>query len=662
MYFIYHGCRSGKRSEGITGLVQAHSNRPVTTMSRSRGKIIGAKYFPFPTARPGQKQLMKDVSAVLRSGKHLIAHAPTGIGKTVAVLTPAVAWCKVRGARLLFLTSKHSQHHMAVETLRMIAKLLGDLTVLDIISREKMCPHTGPGTPVPPCRDNIGGETCPNLARDSSETVRYILRNVTHVEDIIEEASRAGVCPHRSALLAAAEADVVVCDYNYIFSSIREVVLARMDLELSDSVLVIDEAHNLPDRIRENASSKLTAGMIREAVSECSRLDDALSYYIRDVGQVLADAGVELSGKVDDAGEVEIKRERLSHGLNELFASTLSGDASYDMGRFIGELKAASRKSNTDPKADPVAKLARFLESWERPDGDLIRLFVSKPEEAFELYPAAPGEDTRNVFTKVRTAILMSGTLYPGRMYADILGMERERTILNHYVSPFPPENRLILGTGGVTTLFRERTDSMYQAVANQLQRISLCAPGNLAVFFPSYELLKNVGRRLSRCYLTKPLMFESRRMTKADKGKMIEELRSFRKESGAIMLAVLGGSMSEGVDYPGNMLSGICIVGLPLSPPTARVKALVRYHMKRFGRSRGYHYSYVFPAINKVLQAAGRPIRDSSDRAFVVLMDRRFGARAYRERFPVDFSFEMVDDAVAAIKVFVGSDMTEKK
>jgi len=622
-------------------------------MAKKKTRIIGARYFPFEKARPGQKQLMKDLSAALRAGKHLIAHAPPGIGKTAGALTPAAVWCRARGYRLLFLTSKHSQHYIAVETLKMLAKRAGDLTVVDIISREKMCPYSDRGAGKLPCQDETEAYSCPNLKCDNGEPLRFVLNNIVHVEEIMEMSDKWGVCPHRTALDAATEADVIVCDYNYVFSSVSDVIFPRINLDLKKVVLIVDEAHNLPDRIRENETLRLSEKLVSEASRECTRIDEQLSYYLKDLGQVLDGLDRELRDGMDEEGEAEMSKEALTGPLDELFATTLAGDQTYDIWRFMDDLENASRKTGLGTRRDSVARVGMFLRAW-MDGGDYLRLYNRRGGAAVELYPTAPGNHCRSVFKEVRSALLMSGTLYPGTMYRDLLGLEDTRTVIRHYRSPFPPENRLLIATETVTTLFRERTEKMFQAVANQLHRLSLNTPGNLAVFFPSYEFLQRVRESLDRCYTKKAVLAERRGMNKTEKRGIFDELRTKQEGDGAIMLAVQGGSLSEGVDYSENLLAGICIVGLPLSPPTIRIKGLIRYGMKKFGRSKGYHYSYIYPAVNKVIQASGRPIRSRDARAFVVLMDRRFGQKRYRKAFPGDFNYEMVNDVAGRIEEFL--------
>lgn len=652
---------------------------------RHRSKrIIGAKYFPFPTARPGQEHFMEDISWALKEGKHLVAHAPTGIGKTVAVLTTAVTWCRAKKKKLFFLTSKQSQHSIAVDTLRKIRERMGTLSVVDIKSREKMCPYYLSEGRKLLCQSDERYDRCHLLRNDHSPVIEYLLSNILHVEEAIEIASESEVCPHKAALDAAAACDVIVCDYNYIFSSIRDLILAKLDLELEDILIIVDEAHNLPDRIRENMTMNLTPNIIENAARQCKGEYEQLGYYVKDVGQVLSDLYEDvLKGKAggtgnrhlyrgDDPGKrgnmelsdytdkkkpektVELRKSDLVARLDYLFSSTLSGDHSYTMGEFINDLDRHIKRRGSESKDDHLLHLVRFLREWMNEEGKKMRLFSGKNGPTLEIYSLDPGEVSQDIFHRASPAILMSGTLFPGAMYADILGMDPEKTIVKHYSSPFPRQNRLIVGMDVVTTRYKKREKTMFQAIANQIQEISKYANGNVAAFFPSYQLLTDIHTHLERCFLQKPILVEKRRMTKKEKRAIMEELKKLKDKGGAIMFAVQGGSLSEGVDYRENLLDGICIVGLPLQPPTVKVKGLVRYYIEKYGRSKGYYYSYIYPAINKVLQASGRAIRSYRDWVFILLMDHRFGMGMYKRTFPPDFGYVMIDDVHENIRDFL--------
>ena len=623
--------------------------------SPNPAKIIGAKYFPYPTARPGQKEFMTDISHAFRRNKHLVAHAPTGIGKTVAALTPAVVWCRAKNKKLLFLTSKQSQHHMAVETLRMIKDRIGRIGAVDIIAKEKMCSVYASGEKKLLCQVERGYGSCPLKMNDDLAVVDYLLFNITHVEDIGKIAERADVCPHAAAMDAAVRADVVVCDYNYIFSPIRDVILSKLDIDLEDTVCIIDEAHNLPDRIRENLTQVLTPAVIKKAVEQCRRTDEQLSYYLRDLGQVLADLEEDMEDELDEEGAVELGENEITDRLNTLFSTTLSGDASYDLPRFIHDLTRIRKKVDPETGIDHVSGVIEFLKTWAGGDRTILRLFRRRKQPTLEVYPLDPGTMGRSLFKEISNAILMSGTLFPGKMYAELLGMDPARTVVRDYPSPFPRANKLILGMDLVTTLYKRRNTDMFRAIADQIGIISSNVRGNIAAFFPSYKLLSDVRDQLESSCGSRPILMERSGMNKREKRELLEELISHKEKDGAVMFAVQGGSLSEGIDYRENLLQGICIVGFPLPPPTVRMKGLMSYYRERYGKARGYYYSYVYPAMNKVLQASGRPIRSYSDRAFIVLMDHRYGMKRYRKLFPPDFNYVTGSDVHERIKEFLG-------
>jgi DNA excision repair protein ERCC-2 len=616
--------------------------------------IIGAKYFPFPTARPGQKQFMEDISSALREGKNLVAYAPTGIGKTVAALTTMVSWCKAKEKKLLFLTSKHSQHNIAVETLRMIKEKMEHLGVIDIIAKEKMCSIKRTNGMKLLCQADERYDNCPLKGSNNISLIEHFLSNILHVEELVKLAHEADICPYKAAVDAAVYADVIVCDYNYVFSEIAEVMIPRLGIEMEDIVLIIDEAHNLPERIRENQSMKLTPKMIKDASKQCKREDEQLSYYISDFGQVLSDIDEALPKKIDNEGTREITKMDIVTRLDYLFASTLSGDNRYTTGIFIKELAAISNKFELISKNNHIKPLLKFLEVWMTDEIDILRTHSKSAGSILEIFPMNTARFCHDIFKNVSLSVLMSGTLFPGKMYAEILGMDLLETVIKYYPSPFPTENRLIVGMDIVTTLYKKRNTHMFQAIANQIQEMSRYTTGNIAVFFPSYQLLSEISHHLERCYVTKPTLVEDRKMSKTEKRNIFDKLNELKENGGSIMLAVQGGSLSEGVDYRNNLLDGICIVGLPLSPPTTKIIGLIKYYKGKFGKSKGYYYTYIYPAINKVLQASGRAIRGYNDKAFIVLMDHRFGMKSYMKAFPPDFKYEMVDNVHNYIRKFL--------
>jgi len=240
---------------------------------------------------------------------------------------------------------------------------------------------------------------------------------------------------------------------------------------------------------------------------------------------------------------------------------------------------------------------------------------------------------------------MMSGTLWPTEMYADVLGATPDRIrgkeiVMRDYKSPFPKENRLIVVTKDLTTKYTKRGEEMYRRVAGKISEVAHYVRGGMAVFFPSYELLKEITLYLPE-EVRRRTIVERRELSKEEKNRLYELLRD---DTEGILLAVQGGSFSEGMDYESNTLKAIIVVGLPLSPPTLEVKTIEGYYAGKYGAEKGRLYGYLYPAIIKVLQAAGRGIRSEQDRCIIVLMDYRFAHSPYKTCLPSDYEITLTD------------------
>jgi len=279
-----------------------------------------------------------------------------------------------------------------------------------------------------------------------------------------------------------------------------------------------------------------------------------------------------------------------------------------------------------------------FLTRWRDQDIGILRLVVPGTEGKFAFRLMDPSVLSKRVFDRVHASLLMSGTLYPAEMYADLLGIDRSRREIRTYGSPFPKTNRLLLVHPELTTLYAKRSSEMHDRIAEQIGAIATAVRGNVALFFPSYELLEQAHSRFLALRVRKRVLVERPEWTKAQRDGSIEALRVSRGDGGAVLFAVQGGSLSEGVDYEGNVLAAVVVVGLPLSPPNVEVEALKDYYCRKFGFAKGYDYAYVFPAVNKVLQAAGRPIRSERDRAAIILLEGRLLEPRYARCLPPDF------------------------
>ncbi len=598
-------------------------------------KGIEKYLFPFDQIRDGQEHFAKDWTEVLDKGGHLVAYAPTGIGKTAAALGPAIKYAKEKGLKVFFLTSKQSQHTIAVNTLKAISQVFDlELKVSDIIAKQHMCPRSmakeHPIIFTEFCKVEVKTKHCKYFMNFDPIAADHLKKNIMHVEEAKDYMTSKKVCPHRAELDLAKEADVIVCDYNYLFSDMYENLVNTMEVDVADIVLIVDEAHNLPDRIRNHLSDDLTHYRLGEAYNEVRPLDEKIAHYLRGMRDILKRLGKEAEGQK----QMKLSREDLTERMDELFSSSLTDKL--DLDTFIEDLLDLGQKYlHHGALKSSIISVANFLDGWRQSTSSIVRYIDVSDGERLSYRLLDPSEISKGVFHNVRASVLMSGTLFPTQMYADLLGLDAQRTTQKEYSSPFPQENRLVLVTRGLTTLYKARGPAMYDKYGEMLTQVCASVSGNVAVFPQSYDMLSEMRYQIERRNIPKKLIVEERGMKKTEREGVLEDLRRAKAWNGAILLGVQGGSFSEGVDYRDNLLSAVLVVGMPFPPPSLEVNALKDYYSERFGKWKGYDYAYLYPAMGKVLQAAGRGIRSETDRGVVLLADERFVQPKYSRAFP---------------------------
>lgn len=627
---------------------------------------------------------MEDVRDTVACEGILIAHAPTGIGKTVAVLVPSLQYALEHGNKVFFLTSKRSQHKIAIDTLRLIKKHARvNFSAVDITSKQSMCPRATPlhreyySLFTEFCKSEQKTKRCRYFLGYDSETLQRLKQELLHVEELCRWCTVRGLCPYKVAFELATAADVIVCDYNYLFApDIAELVLEKLETGLDDLIVIVDEAHNLPDRIRNNLSDELRMRTVTSAARGIRYFDRELEANLIELEQIFA----KLVRKASEAktGEITVERDFLLGEIERILKRRIEA-MSYDefveaLHRIAGELETPEESRTPVDGADPfsaeerrvlqhlkrnrgrsrehellqrdIIGIAEFLDGW-RTREHCVRIFsLAQPENPtlyFKLLD--PSVISEPIFQQAHSSILMSGTLSPTRMYADILGVTSDRIrgkeiLLREYQSPFPKENRLILVTKDLTTRYTRRGEEMYRSIAEKIGEVARSVRGGMAVFFPSYELLNSIAAYLPE-EVRRRMIVERRELGKEEKNRLYELLRDDRA---SILLAVQAGSFSEGLDYESNTLKAIIVVGLPLSPPTLEVKLIQAYYAAHYGREKGKLYGYLYPAMTKVLQAAGRGIRSERDRCIIILMDYRFAHPPYRTCLPADYELTVTD------------------
>lgn len=612
--------------------------------------------FPFPSIREGQREFMEDVRDSVECERILIAHAPTGIGKTVAALVPSLQYALENGKTVFFLTSKRSQHKIAIDTLRLIKQHATlNFVAVDVTSKQSMCPRA---TPLYReyyslfnefCKSEQRNKRCHYFLGHDEEAQQRIKNEILHVEELCSWCTSRGVCPYKAALEVAESADVVVCDYNYLFSpEIAEKVLEKIETGLEDLIVIVDEAHNLPDRIRNNLSDELRMSTVTSAARGIRYTDREMHGNLMELEQIFAKLVMRASE--NKSAEQAVERDFLLAEMEKVLRRRIEA-MSYD--EFVNALTSIAEDFETSPYKKEreaaqrnILSVADFLDGW-RTQEKCVRIFSLERRENPTLYFKLldPSVISEPIFQRVHSTIMMSGTLWPTEMYADVLGATPDRIrgkeiVMRDYKSPFPKENRLIVVTKDLTTKYTKRGEEMYRRVAGKISEVAHYVRGGMAVFFPSYELLKDITVYLPE-EVRRRTIVERRELSKEEKNRLYELLRD---DAEGILLAVQGGSFSEGMDYESNTLKAIIVVGLPLSPPTLEVKTIEGYYAGKYGAKKGRLYGYLYPAIIKVLQAAGRGIRSEQDRCIIVLMDYRFVRPPYKKCLPSDYEITFTD------------------
>ncbi len=597
--------------------------------------------FPFEEIRDGQREFMLNVENSLQKGKHLMAHAPTGLGKTAAVISPALEFSLENNKTVFFLTPKHTQHTIVIDTLKRIQRRFRTgFVAVDIIGKQWTCPHKVRNLDSREfnefCRAMKRDERCRyynnvrkgRLSEKAKQVIAMIKKEPMHAEKVAKLCLDKELCPYEISTEVGKEANIIVCDYLHIFSpGVRKAFLARMNKSLDNLILIVDEAHNLPGRVRNLLSNNLTEFSLERAVREANFLGfETLADDFRDIAGILK----ELSRGMAKFDERLVEREEFINALTNRIGMDYEGfvESVNDLGEEVLNIPNRHRSYS---KA-----IGRFLRSWAKDERGYARILRKEMVTVLSRSCLDPSLSSRDIFKGVYASVLMSGTLIPVEMYMDVLGLEPERTELREYRSPFPKENRLLLLVPGVTTKFSERSDYMYGRYAKIISEIAAEVPGNLAVFFPSYQVMNSVREKMEG--IAKSILIERQEMKKDDRIQLYNHLMNLAGKGGGILLGVQAGSLSEGLDYADNLLDAVIVVGLPLETPTLEIKSLIDYYDFRF--ERGWDYGYIYPAMNRALQAAGRCIRSETDKGVIVLMDERFNWKNYRKCFPKDFEF----------------------
>jgi DNA excision repair protein ERCC-2 len=461
-------------------------------------------------------------------------------------------------------------------------------------------------------------------------------------------------CPYEIAGKKAFKTDIVICDFNYLFASgIMENFLGRIGRSIEESILVVDEAHNLPSRIRNSYSYVLSTELIKNALKELndniqSRKFDKYFYHLK---SALEDLYFELllGEKTETLLETDIFLDRFFSKFDDAIKPKL-----IDIIEELWEVEALVKENKV---ISYVGRAANFLNRLRTLDKDnyleILEKYIQKDKTTISLKIKCidPSDIAGNILNNSYSSILMSATLSPITMYKDILGIENASLL--ELESPFDSQNQLTIVDDEVTSKFTMRDENMYKKIANRIKSyLDSSHNKNAIVFFPSYDFLDRVTKNLSLGNLNRKVFIEQKFMTKDQKEDFVNKFKDNAVNiKSKVLFGITGGSFAEGLDLPKSALEIVIVVGLPLTVPDVTTENVIRHYDKKF--KKGQLYGYIFPAMNRIIQAAGRCIRTEEDRGVIVLMDFRYLWPLYAQIFPKNWRLKCIQKVDDEIKGF---------
>lgn len=587
--------------------------------SKERNSSIENLEFPY-SYRKGQKNMAACVYNTIKNGEHLFVQAPTGIGKTMAAIFPTVkSFATGLTEKLFYLTAKTIAKSVAVNAFAVLRdKGLYFKTVI-ITAKEKACPLD---------EMNCDPEKCP-YAKGHYDRVNNALYEMVKNENVIDRdcvagyAERYKVCPFELSLDASLFADGIICDYNYVFDPRVNLkrFFAKDDGQAGKYVFLVDEAHNLVDR----ASSMYSAVLIKEDFLEAKK--------------IIKNYSVKTTRAIDRCNREFLALKRQLVGLDYMELASI-GDLEFALMNLYSALETFLEDHRHIKERKEVMefyfKINTFLNIRDLVDENYVIYdeLLSDGRFMVKLYCIKPSANLSLCMSRGIATVFFSATILPVKYYKEMLSdSESDRAI--YIPSPFDREKRRILLGRDVTTRYNRRNKNEYLHIFEYIRKIVDAHKGNYMVFVPSYNMLEKLYDITEEEGVGDyHVMTQSPAMTETEREEFLEE---FDRRNDILAFCIMGGIFSEGIDLTGESLVGAVVVG-PGLPQVCNERQIQMDFFDRNGRD-GFRYTYQYPGINKVFQAAGRVIRTEKDMGVIALLDERFAYREYTELFPIEWN-----------------------
>lgn len=578
---------------------------------QTRDATIKEAEFPYPY-REGQRELVTSVYRTILRKKKLFIQAPTGVGKTMATIFPAVkAVGEGLGDKIFYLTAKTITRTVAEQAFQILKKNGLQYKVATLTAKEKICFCE---------KAECNPDVCPYAKGHFDRVNDAVYEMITTMEEMSREnietqAKKHSVCPFEMGLDVSLWVDAIICDYNYVFDPNAHLKRFFSEGKKGEYLFLIDEAHNLVERGREMYSAVLYK-------EEFLQMKKAVRY-----------ESVKLTRQLEGCNQMLLEMKRECQTYKEY--NSISHFALKLLNVMNGLQKLLEEKEQVDEEVlEFYFHVRNFLNIYEEVDENYV--IYTELEEGgdfkLKLFCVNPAVKLQNFLSQGNSTVFFSATLLPIRYYKKLLSVETDDYAVYAH-SPFKEANRLLVLGQDVSTKCTRRGYEMYERFAIYIKNVMQAKPGNYLVFFPSYRFMEEVRETFER-YRTEEMccMMQEQNMNEQDREAFLQEFEAEREGSLA-GFCVMGGIFSEGIDLTKERLIGAMIVGTGL-PQVCNEREILKQYFDRHGEN-GFDYAYLYPGMNKVLQAAGRVIRTEEDKGVIALLDDRFAGRRYLEIFP---------------------------
>jgi len=579
-----------------------------------RNKSIKGLQFPYPDYRYGQQELMRSIYQNIISKDILYAIAPTGIGKTIATLFPALKSINKRNQKIFYLTAKNLGKKMVLGTAILLMNNGLQVKTIEISSKDSVCFQKN--------RD-CDADKCP-YSRNYYGKLFEALKDAYNNEDLFNKetieayAKKHKVCPFEFSLDLSYYADIIICDYNYVFCPLTHL---QRYFEMGgkyETIVLVDEAHNLSSRSRQMYSGRISKMEINKLKNLTSSIQDCK---IKEFDLIIK--------SIDDYRYMLEEQEYLVIGFNNNFVLLVSSLLS-KLSDLLEKHKEIKERNEILPL---LLELIRFVAIADYFDEDFA-FAISQDKEDFlvniDCLDAAKFV-LRTIKQSILSTIFFSATLYPLPYYMKTLTEGVGENIV--IKSPFDKRRLKLILLDRISTKYRNRMESI-EPIVDAIRVLGNSKPGNYIVFFPSYAYLQLVYNQLQHHTFDFTYIIQEPNFTAKEREEVIQLFRSNDKTQ--IGLFVMGGMFSEGIDYIGDMLKGVIIIGVGLPHYGGYNNVAKNYFDRKL--TNGFDYAYTYPGFTKVVQAVGRIIRSETDYGVAVFIDDRFLSYKYQNLFPKEW------------------------